>query len=175
MKGTAMSQPVPPRPAKLSRLSHVEMTEMVLPQHTNAIGTVFGGTVMSWVDIAAASCAIRHCRSQVVTASIDAMHFLAPVRLGWIVTLRAAVNYTARTSCEVGVKVTAENPMTGEKFHTASAYLTMVGVDKGGSPIEIPQVAMETEEEMRRNHAAGERRKARLALKETLAKRHHEV
>ena len=156
---------------KASRLSHVEMTELVLPQHTNAIGTVFGGTVMSWVDIAAASCAIRHCRTQVVTASIDAMHFLAPIRLGWIVTISAAVNATAKTSCEVGVKVMAENPFTGERFHTASAYLTMVAVDKEMKPIPVPAVIMESEEELHRQHAAGERRKARLTLKETLAKR----
>jgi len=153
---------------KPSRLSHVEMTEMVLPQHTNAIGTVFGGTVMSWVDIAAASCAMRHCRCQAVTASIDARTFLAPIRLGWIVTISAAVNYTSRTSCEVGVKVVAENPLTSERFHTASAYLTMVGVDREGKPVEIPQVVMESDAEKRRGHAAAERRKARLALKELL-------
>ena len=162
------NQNLSPRP---SRLSHVEMTEMVLPQHTNAIGTVFGGTVMSWVDIAAASCAIRHCRTQVVTASIDAMHFLAPIRLGWIVTINAAVNFTAKTSCEVGVKVVAENPLTGERYHTASAYLTMVAVDKNTQPISMPPVLMETEEEIHRQNAAAERRKGRLALKENIAKR----
>lgn len=166
MKTDSTDKVLAPKP---SRLSHVEMTEMVLPQHTNAIGSVFGGTVMSWVDIAAATCAIRHCRSQVVTASIDAMSFLAPVHLGWIVRISAAVNFTSRTSCEVGVKVIAENPLTGETFHTASAYLTMVGVDKAGRPIPIPQVIMETDDEKRRHNAAGERRKARLALKELLA------
>ncbi len=151
--------------------SHVEMTEIVLPQHTNAIGSVFGGTVMSWVDIAAATCALRHCRCQVVTASIDAMHFLAPIHLGWIVSIKAAINYTARTSCEVGVKVVAENPLTGERFHTASAYLTMVGVDKSGRPIPIPQIELTTDEEKQRHVDATERRKARLALKESIASR----
>ncbi len=165
---STLQQTSVPRP---SRLSHVEMTEMVLPQHTNAIGTVFGGTVMSWVDIAAASCAIRHCRTQVVTASIDAMHFLAPIRLGWIVTINAAVNFTATTSCEVGVKVVAENPFTGERFHTASAYLTMVAVDKDMQPISMSPVIMESDEEIHRQNAAGERRKARLALKEIISKR----
>ena len=148
--------------------SFVEMTEIVLPQHTNAIGSVFGGTVMAWVDIAAATCALRHSRSQVVTASMDAMHFLAPIRLGWIVSLKASVNYAARTSCEVGVKITAENPLTGERFHTATAYLTMVSVDRDGKPIPMPPLTPVTPDEIRRNGAAIERRKARLALKEKL-------
>lgn len=157
------------QPFKEGSASHVEMTEIVLPQHTNGIGTIFGGTVMSWVDIAAATCALRHCRRQVVTASIDAMHFLAPIHLAWIVTIKASINFTARTSCEVGVKVIAENPMTGEKFQTASAYLTMVGVDAHGKPVPIPQLLVVTDDEKRRHAAAGERRKARLALKETVA------
>jgi acyl-CoA hydrolase len=161
---------MPNQAPKPSKESFVEMTETVLPQHTNAIGTVFGGTIMSWVDIAAAISALRHSRSQVVTASIDAMHFLGPIRLGWIVTLKAAVNFTARTSCEVGVKVTAENPLTGEKFHTATAYLTMVAVDSNGKPVPMPAVKPETPDELRRHAEAQERRKARLALKETLQK-----
>jgi acyl-CoA hydrolase len=87
------------------------------------------------------------------------------------VTIKASINYTARTSCEVGVKVVAENPLTGEKFHTASAYLTMVGVDKNGKPIPIPQVEFTTDEERHRHLDAGERRKARLALKDSIAQR----
>lgn len=156
---------------KSAKDSWVEMTEIVLPHHTNAIGTVFGGTVMSWVDIAAAACALRHCRCQVVTASIDAMHFLAPIKLGWIVTLKAAINFTARSSCEVGVRINSENPLTGERFHTATAYLTFVGVDKNGKPIEIPQISPETPEEKQRAKAAEKRRTARLALKADLQKR----
>ncbi len=157
---------------KYPKQSFVEMTEMVLPQHTNAIGTVFGGTVMSWVDIAAATCAMRHCRKQVVTASIDALHFLAPIKLGWIVTIKASVNFTSKTSCEVGVKVTAENPLTEESFHTASAYLTMVALDSHGKPALIPQLLLESDEEKKRHSAAIERRKSRLSLKESIAKRH---
>lgn len=150
------------------RESHVEMTEIVLPHHTNAIGSVFGGTVMSWVDIAAAACGMRHCRKQVVTASIDAMHFLAPIRLGWIVTIRASVNYTSRTSAEIGVKVEAENPLSGERFHTASAYVTVVALDSNSRPSFIPPIAPETDVERRRYEAAKERRKTRLELKERL-------
>lgn len=146
--------------------SVVEMTELVLPQHTNSMGTVFGGTVLSWVDIAAAVCAMRHCRKQVVTASIDAMHFLAPIHLGWFVTIRASVNFTSRTSCEVGVKVISENPLTGERFHTASAYATMVALDHNNKPSSMPQITPETEAEKTRHEDAKLRRKARLKVKE---------
>lgn len=157
--------------AKAPSESWVEMTEMVLPQHTNALGTVFGGVVMSWVDIAAATCAMRHTAKTVVTASVDAMHFISPIRLGWIVNLKSAVNFTSTTSCEVGVRVTAENPLTGEKFHTASAYLTFVALDSFGRATPIPQINPETPEEVGRMEAAKARRLARLELRERLVKR----
>ena len=145
--------------------SEVIMTEMVLPQQTNAIGTVFGGVVMSWVDIAAAICAERHCSKQVVTASVDAMEFLAPVKLGWIITLKSRVNYVWRTSCEVGVRVTAENPRSAEHFHTASAYCTMVALDGNGRPTAMPPILPETSDQKRRYEEAKARRIARLDLK----------
>jgi acyl-CoA hydrolase len=151
--------------------SQVTMTEIVLPHHTNAIGSVFGGTVMSWVDTAAAACALRHCKKQVVTASIDAMHFLAPIRLGWIAMVEASVNYTSKTSCEVGVKVTAENPLTGEHFHTASAYATMVALDSHGKPTHIPELKPVSEDEKRRWQAAIHRRESRLKLKKDIEKK----
>lgn len=154
--------------------SIVEMTEMVLPQHTNAIGSVFGGTVMSWVDIAAATAAMRHARCQVVTASVDALHFLAPVKLGWIVILKASVNFTGKTSCEVGVRVDAENPRTGERFHTATAYLTMVSVDSTGKPVPMPNITPETEQEKRRAREAKIRRESRLSVKQAILGRGHE-
>ncbi len=154
-----------PRPV---RQSQVTMTEMVLPQHTNALGSVFGGTVMCWVDIAAATCALRHCSKQVVTASVDALHFLAPIRLGWIVTIQASVNFVGGTSCEIGVKITSENPISGETFHTASAYLTFVALDSHNRPTSIPPLLLETDEERRRNSAAQIRRANRLKLKNEL-------
>lgn len=153
------------------RHSQVTMTEMVLPQHTNAIGSVFGGTIMSWVDIAAATCALRHCSRQVVTASVDALHFLAPVRLGWIVTIQASVNYVGGTSCEIGVKITSENPISGETFHTSSAYLTFVALDSHGRPTVMPPLLLETDEERRRHSAAQIRRASRLKLKNELQMR----
>lgn len=157
--------------AKSPKVSHVEMTELVLPQHTNALGTIFGGVVLSWVDIAAAICAQRHTLKSVVTASIDAMHFLAPIRLGWIVNIKASVNFASQTSCEIGVKITAENPLTHEYHHTASAYVTMVALDSNGRPTPIPPVAPHTAEEKKRYEAALKRRTARLALKKDLKKR----
>ncbi|MFK7823506.1 MAG: acyl-CoA thioesterase [Oligoflexales bacterium] len=151
--------------------SLVEMTELVLPQHTNALGTIFGGVVLSWVDIAAAICAQRHTLKSVVTASIDAMHFLAPIRLGWIVNIKASVNFASQTSCEIGVRISAENPLTNEYHHTASAYVTMVALDSNGRPTPIPPVEPTTTDEKKRYEAALKRRDARLALKKDLKKR----
>src|SRR5262245_5016010 len=104
------------------------MSELVLPSHTNALDSIFGGVIVSWIDIAAAISAQRHARMPVVTASIDAMNFVAPVYKGWIVNLKAAVNFVSKTSMEVGVRVDAENPIMGKTFHTASAYLTFVAL-----------------------------------------------
>lgn len=144
------------------------MTELVLPQHTNALGTVFGGVVMSWIDICAAIAAGRHASKQVVTASIDALSFVAPVHKGWIVTLKASVNYVSRTSMEVGVRVDAETPIARKKVHTASAYLTFVALDETGKPTQIPPILPETEEEKRRYREAEVRRASRLELVKAL-------
>ncbi len=141
------------------------MTELVLPTHTNALGSIFGGVVMSWIDIAAAITAQRHSRKNVVTASIDALNFIAPVFKGWVVNLRASVNYAGKTSMEIGVRVDAENPVTGERFHTASAYLTFVALDSHGKPTGIPRVQPESADELRRFEAAKARRAHRLQIR----------
>ena len=120
--------------------SAVTMTEIVLPSDTNALGTIFGGKVMSWIDIAGAIAASRHARRVVVTASIDALHFLAPIKLGHFVHIRARVNYSSRTSMEVGIRVDSENPITGEMTHTATAYATFVALDDHGRPTPVPPV-----------------------------------
>ncbi len=151
--------------------SKVYMTEMVLPQHTNALGTAFGGTVMSWIDIAAAICARRHCHLPVVTASIDALDFLAPVKLAWFINIKASLNFTSTTSCEVGVRVEAENPDTGKRYHTASAYLTMVALDHNGRPTEVPKVKPETEEEIKWYEGAKLRRQNRVELRQQFKKK----
>lgn len=145
--------------------SQVIMTELVLPEHTNAFGSVFGGRVMSWIDICAAIAAQRHCQKPVVTASVDALQFVQPVFKGWVVNLKASVNYAGRTSMEVGVRVDAENPRTGERFHTASAYLTFVALDDDKKPSLVPPVLPQTEEEKRRYQQATIRRQHRLNLR----------
>lgn len=142
--------------------SQVVMTQLVLPSHTNALGSVFGGTIMSWIDIAAAISAQRHSNKEVVTASIDRLDFVAPVYKGWVVNLRARVNYTSKTSMEVGVRVDAENPKTGETFHTASAYTTFVALGSNGKPAEVPELLLENEEDHRRFEEAKRRREQRL-------------
>jgi acyl-CoA hydrolase len=148
--------------------SLVIMTELVLPSHTNALGTIFGGQIMSWVDIAAAISAGRHSRRSVVTASIDALHFLAPVKLGHYVHIRASVNFASRTSMEVGVRVDSENPLTGEITHCSTAYTTFVALDDHGRPTPISPITPSTADEKRRYEAAKKRREARVSLAETL-------
>ena len=138
------------------------MTQLVLPTHTNSLDTVFGGTVMSWIDIAAAISAQRHSAKPVVTASIDRLDFIAPIRKGWVVNLKAQVNFCSKSSMEIGVRVDAENPMTGEKFHTATAYLTFVALGGNGKPAVVPQLILETDEEHRRFQEGKMRREIRL-------------
>nr|WP_253720859.1 acyl-CoA thioesterase [Bdellovibrio bacteriovorus] len=145
--------------------SQVIMTQLVLPSHTNSLGTIFGGTIMSWIDIAAAIAAQRHSNKEVVTASIDRLDFVAPVYKGWVVNLKASVNYTSRTSMEVGVRVDAENPKTGETFHTASAYCTFVALGSNGKPTEVPVLTLETDDDRRRFVEAKTRREHRLKQK----------
>jgi acyl-CoA hydrolase len=140
------------------------MTEMVLPSHTNPLNTVFGGVIMSWVDIASAISAQRHARSHVVTASIDAMHFLAPASLGDNVVLLAQVNNAWQTSMEIEVIVQAEEPVSGERREIGHAYVTAVAVDDYGKPVPVPPVLCETSEEKKRSEAANRRREARLEL-----------
>nr|WP_253696790.1 acyl-CoA thioesterase [Bdellovibrio bacteriovorus] len=152
--------------AKPVSASQVIMTQLVLPSHTNSLGTIFGGTIMSWIDIAAAIAAQRHSNKEVVTASIDRLDFVAPVYKGWVVNLKASVNYTSRTSMEVGVRVDAENPKTGETFHTASAYCTFVALGSNGKPTEIPALTVETDDDRRRFEAAKTRREHRLKQKQ---------
>lgn len=136
--------------AKPVSASSLEFTHLVLPPDTNALGTIFGGRIMEWVDIAGSIVSSRHCRKVVVTASMDALHFLAAVKLGDIVILKASVNFAHRTSMEIGVRIESENPLTGERRHTSSAYLTFVGLDDLGRPTEVPPVLPVTDDEKRR-------------------------
>jgi len=145
--------------------TQVEMTQVILPQFANSLGNVFGGQIMSWVDICAAVAAQRHCNAQVVTASIDAVHFIAPVRLGHIVILKSQVNAAFRTSLECGVSVMMEDPLTGIKKRAARAYATFVALDAEGRPQPVPPLVLSGPDDQRRFEAAMERRKGRLQLR----------
>lgn len=140
------------------------MNQLVLPQHTNSLGTVFGGTIMSWIDVCAAMAAQRHARQVVVTASMDQLDFLAPITGGQLVNLRGQVNYVGRTSMEVGVRVEAEDTLTGVRVHAASAYLTFVAIDDAGKAIPVRELRPQTEAEKLRWKEAKARRQQRLAL-----------
>lgn len=154
--------PTEGRPASHSRS---EMAELAMPNDSNQLGTLFGGKVMSLVDLAAAVAASRHSRTAVVTASVDYMSFLHPIHIGQLVTLKSQVNRVFRTSMEVGVKVLVEDLKTGEVKHTSSAYLTFVALDASGGRVPIPPVVPETDDEKRRYVEAGVRRQIRLDLK----------
>lgn len=150
------------------RESISDYSELALPNDANGLGNVLGGTVMHLVDLCAAMAAMRHARTPVVTASVDSLHFLHPVRIGQLIMLRSSVNRVFRTSLEVGVYVLTENLLTGERLHTCSAYLTFVALDNERKATVIPPVIPETEEEKRRYREAGERREYRLAQRKRL-------
>ncbi len=143
--------------------SRVEMVELVLPNDANLLGNVLGGKVMHLVDIAAAIAAHRHCRRQVVTASMDRIDFLHPVKVGDVMILDASVNYVGRTSMEVGVKVHSENLTTGVRLHTATAYTTFVAIDEEGKKVAAPPLLLTTDEDHRRFREGEARRAQRLA------------
>ena len=153
---------------KTVRESLSEYSELALPYDANGLGNMLGGKVMHLVDLAGAMAAIRHARTPVVTAAVDSLHFIHPVRIGQLIVLRSSVNRVFRTSMEVGVQVETENLLTGEKLHTCSAYLTVVAVDKDGKSTPVAPVIPETELEKRRYREAGERREYRLALRSRL-------
>ena len=145
--------------------SSVVMSQLMTHQDTNLAGNVHGGVIMKLIDTASGVAAVRHARSNVVTASIDRLDFHHPVFVGDLLTLRANLNLVGRTSMEIGVRVETENPITGVRRHTASAYLTYVALDRNGRPMPLPPLILETEEQMRRNREAKARRETRLAEK----------
>ena len=145
--------------------SRTEMTELVLPQDSNLLGNILGGRVMHLIDVAGAIAAHRHCHHQVVTASVDHLDFLNPVRVGDLIVLEAQVNRAFHTSVEVGVEVYSEDSTAGVRKHTTTAFLTFVALDEIGRPVPVPPLLVKTGEERRRYREAGERRKARLSGK----------
>lgn len=142
---------------KFIKESQVIMHELVLPNDTNVLGNVHGGRVMCLMDICAAMSAYKHARQPVVTASVDRLDFLAPAKKGDILILKSSVNYAHKTSMEIGVRIDAESPFTGEIKHTATAYLTFVAIDKNNIPSGIPKINPESEDEKRRYKRAKKR------------------
>jgi acyl-CoA hydrolase len=158
-KGKIMSEAsLTPRPV---RDSQSEMAEIVLPNDANPLGALLGGRLMHWIDLAGAMAAHRHSRNYVVTASVDHIDFLVPVRIGDLAILRSSVNRVFHTSMEVGVKVFVENYIADTAKHVASAYLTFVAVDGAGHHLQVAPVIPETDEQRRRYDDAGRRRESR--------------
>lgn len=151
---------------KKTNTAQVEIAHLVMPGDANPTGFMFGGRLMEWIDVAAGIVANRHARRICVTASMDELHFIAPIRVGHIVVLKAYVNFTHKTSLEVGVRVEAEDPLTGDSRHTASAYLTFVAIDSNGKPVAVLPVVPNSPEQKRRHEEAKKRREHRLAMRE---------
>jgi acyl-CoA hydrolase len=155
---------------KTVKRSHVQMTELVLPNDTNQLGNLLGGTLMHWVDIAAAMSASRHSNRICVTASVDEMNFLMPVKLGQVVHIFASVNRAFTTSMEVGVHVEVEDLRTGDSRHVNTAFLTFVALDDFGHTSAVPPIIPESADEKARYEAAQSRRNARLKRRKEIAK-----
>ena len=147
---------------KSIRASRVTISQLMHPEHANLLGNVHGGWIMKLVDEAGALACMRHAQRKVVTVAIDSMTFHQPIRLGDLVIINAEVSYTGRTSMEAEVQVIAENPITGERTHTNTAYLVYVALDDHGRPTTVPGLKAETEEEKMRMEKAEERQKRRL-------------
>jgi acyl-CoA hydrolase len=151
--------------------SQTQLIQWMGVTDANSAGFIHGGVVMKLCDEAAGAAAVKHSRCRVVTAGVDRMAFLTPVHVGELVTFSASVNAAWRTSMEVGVRVDAENPRTGERRHTNSAYLTMVAVDEEGHPVPVPELIAETDEQRAREAEAQVRRRNRLAEREEIIER----
>jgi acyl-CoA hydrolase len=157
---------------KTPRASRVETAQLVLPGLTNVHGTIFGGILMQWIDMAAGIAAARHAGGPVVTASMDRMHFLHPVALGSVVILQAQVNYAGKTSMEVGLRAFVEDRQTLERRQTTRAYLTFVAVGADGHPVPVPPLVTETAQDRRRFAEARRRRAVRLRERRAMKQRH---
>jgi acyl-CoA hydrolase len=151
------------RPGQRVRDSATEMTQLVLPHEANVHGTVLGGTVMHWIDLAAAVVANRHSRRPVVTAAIDDLSFRAPIQVGQLALIHASITLVDHSSMEIRVRVESEDLLTGERRHTSTAYVTFVALDPVTKrPVNVPPLILETDEERAEHARAIERRRLRL-------------
>ncbi|RYF10026.1 MAG: acyl-CoA thioesterase [Deltaproteobacteria bacterium] len=153
----------PMTPPRTPSASAVEATHLVMPGDTNMLGTAFGGKIMQWMDIAASVAAGRHSGGASVTVAVDDLHFARPIRMGDVVILKACVNFTGRTSMEVGVRVMREDRRTRQLEHCLSGYFTFVGVDDAGRPMAVPGIVARTDLEHKRYAAAAERQLRRVS------------
>jgi acyl-CoA hydrolase len=160
---TPPPDPEVPRPVRESQVTFADLAE---PQSQNVAGTLFGGVLLGFIDRAAAFCAMKHAGRPVVTKSFDEVEFNEPIYIGELVVAHASVNFTGRTSMEVGVKVFAQNPITGVERHTNTCYATFVALDEQGRPARVPPVLPETADEKRRFAKGQARREERLARRE---------
>ncbi len=151
--------------AKPVRASRITLSQLMHPEHANLLGNVHGGWVMKLVDEAGALACMRHAQRKVVTVAIDSMVFRQPIRIGDLVIINAEVSYAGRTSMEAEVQVLAENPISGERTHTNTAYLVYVALDDEGKPTSVPGLMVETDDEKRRMEKAQERQERRLKNK----------
>ncbi len=148
---------------KTSRASRVYLSQLMQPEHANHHGNVHGGWIMKLVDEAGALACMRHAQTRVVTVAVDSLVFREPIKIGDLVTFTAEVTYTGRTSMEAEVQVVAENPITGERTHTNTAYLVYVGLDDDNHPTAIPQLILESDEDKTRYEQAKLRQQRRIA------------
>ncbi len=139
------------------------MTQLVLPNDTNILNNLLGGTLMHWIDLVGAMVANRHCRTPIVTASMERINFLNPIPLGHLVLLKAKIQYAGKSSMEVGVEVYSEDTLTGEQSRASNAILTYVAVDLKGNPVPVPKLILSTEEEKASYNEAIKRKQERLA------------
>lgn len=142
--------------------SQIEMTEFVMPNDTNQLNNLFGGRLMQWMDIAGSLAASRHANKTVATVAVDSLDFRHPIRLGELVSLKAFLTWTGRTSMEVKVLIYAENLKTGNRLLTNKAYMTFVALDENDKPINVPELIIENDEQKKEFNEANERRKQRL-------------
>ena len=151
--------------SKTVSASRVTLSQLMHLEHANLLGNVHGGWIMKLVDEAGALACMRHAQRKVVTVAIDSMTFRQPIRIGDLIILNAEVSYVGRTSMEAEVHVSAENPVTGERTYTNTAYLVYVALDDVGRPTSVPPLKAETEEEQQRMEKARERQERRLKNK----------
>ncbi|MBI4806240.1 MAG: acyl-CoA thioesterase [Desulfovibrio sp.] len=141
--------------------TRTDMPVRMLPQDANPAGNVHGGVILRQIDLVGGIVATRYARSRVVTASVDRVDFLAPVKVGEVMVLKSCVNFVGSTSMEVGIRVEAEDMLTGETRHAATAYMTFVAMDESGKPGKLPPLILETPEDRRRFDEAEQRRAVR--------------